>query len=69
MAIPAVTREYNPGSHHNLRKNMRRPPPLQQSNTLFPIKHIRSLDLLDGLQRVPKNTVTRLEDTDVTTET
>ena len=26
MAIPAVTREYNPGSHHNSRKNMRLPP-------------------------------------------
>ena len=57
MAIRAVTRKYTPGSHHNTRKNMGFPlgerwGPIHlhcvQTNPMFPIKHVRSLDLLDG---------------------
>ena len=63
MAIPAVTREYTPGSHHNWRKTMRLPLgerwgtiPLHcmQSNSRFPIKHIRILDLFDGTSESPQ---------------
>ena len=62
MATPAVTREYTPGSHRNSRKTMilrhRRdmsPNPLHcvQSNSLFPIKQVRSLGLLDGSTESP----------------
>ena len=70
MALPAVTKEYTPGSCRNLRKSMRiplrremRPDTLHwvQSNSVFPIKHVRSLDLLTELERVPHNTLTGLK--------
>ena len=63
MAIPAITREYTPGSRPNFRENMRLPHsetgdlnPLNcmQSNSRFPVKHVRSLDLLDGMAESPQ---------------
>ena len=56
MATPAVIGEYTPGSRCNSRKPMRLPPRWEmrpdspiclQSNSLFLIKHVRSLDFLD----------------------
>ena len=63
MDIPAVTREYTPGSCRNSRKHMRRSPPCQmspvslhcvQSNCVFPIKHVRNLDFLDWTPESPQ---------------
>ena len=62
MATPAVTQECTPGSRRNSRKTMKLPDPCQmwpdslhcvQSNALFPIKQVRSLDLLDGNKESP----------------
>ena len=62
MATPAVTQQYTPGSHRNSRKPMRLPPGPEmrpdslhcvQSNSLFPIKQVRSLDFLDGTTEIP----------------
>ena len=62
MATPAVTQECTPGSRRNSRKTMKLPDPCQmwpdslhcvQSNALFPIKQVRSLDLLDGTKESP----------------
>ena len=56
MGIPVVTREYTPRACRNSRKPMRLPPrnemrpdspACMKSSCVFPIKHIRSLDLLD----------------------
>ena len=58
MAITAVTRKYTPGSHRKSRKTMgllslcEMEPDytaLPQSNSVFPIKHVRTIDLLDGI--------------------
>ena len=63
MGIPVVTREYTPRACRNSRKPMRLPPrhemrpdspALHESNFLFPIKHIRSLDLLDWTLESPQ---------------
>ena len=63
MATPALTWEYTTGSHRNLRKTMRLPLaeirfpiPIHcvQSNSVFPIKQVRSLDLLDGTLESPQ---------------
>ena len=63
MATPAVPREYTPGSCRNSRKTTRLPPhremrpdspALWQSISLFPIKQVRSLDLLDGTTESPR---------------
>ena len=63
MAIPAVTREYSPGSRRNARKTMRLPPQretrpdspaLHAEQFRVPIKHIRSLYLLDGTPESPQ---------------
>ena len=57
MAIPAVTRVYIPGSCRNSRNRMRHPPRWEmrrdspacmQSHPVLRIKHVKSLDLLDG---------------------
>ena len=57
MAIPAVTREYTPGSCRNWRNRMRHPPrwemrldspALHAEQSRIPIKQVRSLDFLDG---------------------
>ena len=62
MSTPTVTREYTPGSHRNMRKTMRLPPRREmrpdslhciQSNSLFPVKQVRGLDLLDGSTESP----------------
>ena len=62
MSSPAVTREYNPASCCNSRKTVRLPAhwkmraiPLHcvQSNSLFTIKQVRRLDLLDGSTESP----------------
>ena len=62
MATPAVTRECTPGSRRNLRKTMKLPPrcemrpdspALHACNALFPIKQVRSLNLLDGTTESP----------------
>ena len=62
MATPAITREYTPGSCHNSGNPMRHHPcqemrldsPCMQSNPVFPIKHVRSLDFLDGTPDSPQ---------------
>ena len=63
MAIPAVIREYPPDYCHNTRNPMRHPPQQEmtpeslhgvQSNSMFPIKHIKSLNVLDGTQESPQ---------------
>ena len=63
MATPSVTREYSLGSHRNSRKTMRLPPRREmrpdspdsvQSNSLFPIKQVRSFDLHDGTPAIPE---------------
>ena len=63
MAFPALIREYTPGSCRNSRKPMRLPPrremrliPLHcmQSHSVFPIKYVRSLDMLDGTPESPQ---------------
>ena len=62
VATPAVTRECTPGSCCNWRKTMKHPLaerlgpiPLHcmYRNALFPIKQVRSLDLLDGTTESP----------------
>ena len=63
MAITAVTQEYTPGSRRNSRKTVRLlismtfgPIPLHfiQRNSIFPIKHVRSLDLIPGTPESPQ---------------
>ena len=63
MAIPTVTREYTTGSHRNLRKHVILPPRREMwkipmhcwhSNSVLPIKHVRSLALLDGTPDNPQ---------------
>ena len=70
MGIPVVTREYTPRAWRNSRKPMRLPlrhemrpdsPNCMQSNCVFPIKHIRSLDLLDWTVESPQQHLTRRE--------
>ena len=62
MATPALTRECTTGSLRNWRKTMKLPlcremrpnsPALRAENALFPIKQVRSLDLLDGAKESP----------------
>ena len=62
MTISTVTRECTPGSRRNSRKTMKLPPqwemrpdypPLHAEQCLDPIKHERSLDLLDGTTDSP----------------
>ena len=62
MALPVVTREYTQGSKGTSRKTMKLPPRQEmrpgslhcvQSNALFPIKQVRSLDLIDGTTESP----------------
>ena len=64
MAISAVTREYTPGSCRNSRNPMRHPPrremwldspALRAEQSRFPIKHVRSLDFLDGTPESPED--------------
>ena len=64
MAIPAETREYTPGSCPNSRNPMRQPPwremrhkapELGAVNSVFPIKHVRSLNVLDGTPESPQD--------------
>ena len=71
MAIPAVTRKYTPGSCRNSRNHMRHPPRWEmrldslhcmQSNPVFPIKHVRSPDFLDGTPERPRNNVTKRDE-------
>ena len=63
MAMPAETREYNPGSSSNSKKTMRLPPrwEIRPDSAAFhaeqfhvPIKHVRNLDLLDGTPEIPQ---------------
>ena len=63
MATAAVTRECTPGSRRNSRKTMKLPPRLEmrpdslhwvQSNALFPIEQVRSLDVVDGTTENPQ---------------
>ena len=64
MATHAVSGEYTPRSHRNTRKTVRLPPRREtrpipwdcmQSNSTFPITHVRSLDLLDGTPESPQD--------------
>ena len=65
MAIPTVTREYSPGSRLSSRKPMRlhpthemilESPALGESNSVFPIQHVRSLNFLHRtLERPPED--------------
>ena len=62
MAIPAVTREYNPGSCRNSRNRMRHPPrrelrlgsPELHAEQSRISKHVRSLDFLDETPESPQ---------------
>ena len=63
MAIPAVIREYTPGSCCNSRNPMSHPPQRElrpESPALgaeqfrVPIKHVRSLNVLDGTPEHPQ---------------
>ena len=63
MSTPTVTREHKPASRCNLRKSIRLPAcwrwgpiPLHcvQSNSLFPIKQVRSLDLPERTTESPR---------------
>ena len=63
MAIPAVTREYTQGSCRNSRNRMRHPtrwemrldsPALHAEQSQLPIKHVKSLDFLDGTPEIPQ---------------
>ena len=62
MAIPAVTQECTPGYRHNSGKTMRLLPHREMrpdshalhSNFMFPNKHVRSIDLLDGTPESPQ---------------
>ena len=64
MAIPAVTREYTPGSCRNSTNPMRHSPrremrpkysALGAEQFVFPIKHVRSLNVLDGKPESPQD--------------
>ena len=64
MAIPAVPREYTPGSCRNSEipwdiplGGRWGPNPLHwvQSNSVFPIKHVRSFNVLDGTPESPQD--------------
>ena len=70
MAMATITREYTPGSCHNSSKHRRfplgtklGPIPLHwvQSNSVFPIKQVRILNLIDGNLESPQNTLTCLQ--------
>ena len=62
-ALPDLTREYTRRSHRNSRKTMRLPPPREmrpdfphymQSNSVFPIRHGRSIDFLEETPERPQ---------------
>ena len=64
MAIPAVTREYTPGSCRNLRNPVRHPPlqemrlssaPLGTEQFRVPNQTRKSLNVLDGTQESPQH--------------
>ena len=63
MALPALTREYTPGSRCNSRETMRfplserrGPIPLRcvHSNSMFTIQHVKSLGFPDGTPESPQ---------------
>ena len=63
MAIPALTREYTPGSCRNTRNRMSHPPrwdmrfdsrAMHAEQTRIPIKQVSSLDFLDGTPEGPQ---------------
>ena len=63
MSIPAVIREYTPGSCCNSRNPMSHPLQRElrteslhclQSYSVFPIKHVRCLNVLDGTRESPR---------------
>ena len=62
MVSPSLIRECTSGSRRNSRKTMKLPPRLEmrpdslhwvQSNALFPIEQVRSLDVVDGTTESP----------------
>ena len=62
MVTPAVTQECTPGSRRKSRKTIKLPPRFEMRSdspalcaeqALFPIKQVRSLDVLEGTKESP----------------